>query len=78
MLKNVCNKASLALALLYFIEAYSVTFSGGPEEPQYLTYSALCAIAKNENRYVLEWAHYHKCIGMVCHTVIHPNSHHAL
>ncbi len=26
-------------------------------------YSAVCAVAKNENRYVREWLTYHKCIG---------------
>lgn len=26
-------------------------------------YSALCVIAKNENRYLREWLHYHQCLG---------------
>jgi hypothetical protein len=28
------------------------------------TYSALCAVAKDENRYVNEWVKYHKCLGI--------------
>lgn len=26
-------------------------------------YAAICAVAKNENRYVREWVEYHKCLG---------------
>lgn len=27
------------------------------------TYSALCVVAKDENRYIAEWVQYHKCLG---------------
>eukprot|EP00798_Chlamydomonas_sp_ICE-L_P001414 gene1414-32787_t len=27
-------------------------------------YSALCTVAKNENQYLAEWLHYHKCLGI--------------
>ena len=26
-------------------------------------YSAICAVAKDENRYIREWAEYHLCLG---------------
>jgi hypothetical protein len=29
-------------------------------EPQY---SALCVVAKNENKYLREWLEYHRCLG---------------
>jgi|LauGreStaDraftv2_3_1035109.scaffolds.fasta_scaffold20949_3 hypothetical protein len=72
MLRCIRNQASpllVAYLSIQLLQIYSVTGSGRgviSEEPQKLTYSysALCAIAKNENRYVLEWASYHKCIGM--------------
>ncbi|GAX73759.1 hypothetical protein CEUSTIGMA_g1210.t1 [Chlamydomonas eustigma] len=28
------------------------------------TYSALCAVARDENKYVHEWVKYHKCLGI--------------
>ena len=29
-------------------------------------YSAICAVAKNENRYIHEWVKYHRCLGEQC------------
>ncbi len=26
-------------------------------------YSAICVVAKNENRYLREWLEYHRCLG---------------
>jgi hypothetical protein len=26
-------------------------------------YSAICVVARNENRYISEWVQYHKCLG---------------
>ena len=34
-----------------------------PTVEQTWVYSALCAVAKNENRYVSEWVKYHRCLG---------------
>lgn len=32
----------------------------------YRGFAALCAVAKNENRYVREWVDHHKCLGACC------------
>ena len=29
------------------------------------SYSALCVVGKNENRYIREWVEYQKCLGEV-------------
>ena len=33
-----------------------------------ISYSAICVVANNENAYLREWLHYHKCLGEL-HTV---------
>ena len=41
---------------------------GNQTEPT--SYSALCAVARDENRYIREWVEYHRCMGEVLHGML--------
>lgn len=55
----------LAISLMLFHEVFSKKASvmGNRLTGTHEGYSAICAVAKNENRYIREWALYHICLG---------------
>ncbi len=59
------------LVLSVCVASYGVVMAqNGTEQSAvpalYRGFAALCAVAKNENRYVREWVDYHKCFGADC------------
>jgi hypothetical protein len=57
-----CRAALLAL-LAGAAAAAPIMQLTGPAAASSVGYSALCAVGRNENRYVREWVEYHKCLG---------------
>ncbi len=52
--------ALLGLSRVWACSAQQVAETGQTAVTQY---SAICVVAKNENRYIREWVEYHKCLG---------------
>jgi hypothetical protein len=60
--------AALALLLLIhtalaYTESEATYAPLGESTQSEETYSAICVVAKNENRYIAEWIEYHRCLG---------------
>lgn len=57
------GRAQLARSFpLLLLLAAALTPAHGQSASQH-TYSAICVVAKDENRYLAEWVQYHKCLG---------------
>lgn len=57
------DRAQLARSLLLLLLAAALTPVVHGQSASQHTYSAICVVAKDENRYLAEWVQYHKCLG---------------
>ena len=63
MLAQAARLVPLLLLVLLLDGATALVGSSSSKPATIKDYSAICVIAKDENRYLREWAEYHRCLG---------------